>query len=127
MERSLWQGEEALRGTAKVIAKGKEKTTVPPGRETMANPGGITCKYLRSTRGTNPDDGFMKVKELIRVTSVLRNRESSTKINHSFLASGSACPQLVEASDRGWYIRAGAKLDCFCSHGEEVALAAARG
>ena len=73
-----------LHGTAKVIAKGKEKPTEVPGRETMPNLADITVKHVQSTRDTNPNEEFMKVKELIREISVLRNYDITTKINHSF-------------------------------------------
>lgn len=78
MGSSLWQG------TVKVIAKAKEKPTETPGRETMTNLADITSKHVQSTRDTNPNEEFMKVKEFIRETSVLGNYNSSTKITHSF-------------------------------------------
>lgn len=58
-----------LPGPAKVIAKGKEKPTETPGRETMPNLAGTASKHEQSARDTNPNEEFIKVKKLISETS----------------------------------------------------------
>lgn len=63
-----------LHGTAKVIARGKEKPSERPGRETMPNLADSSSKHVQSSRDTNPNEEFMRVKELIREAMTVAQR-----------------------------------------------------
>lgn len=105
------------------------KKSPPRGLEGKAVPilADITSKRVQSTRDANPNEEFMKVKELIRETSVWRNYDSGTKINHAFRPPAALARCQSRLQTRGLYVRAGRKPDCLCTHAEEGPSAAACG
>lgn len=87
-QRAISMGSLLCRGKRHCLAwpeslLGERKTPSDTGKGNMPNLAGITSKHMQSTRDTNANEEFVKVKTFIRETSVSRNSDSRTRTNHS--------------------------------------------